>query len=357
MSETQDSVEKKLSTQLTRREVDTDTWNALQNTIFPGAHPASILMAIDYCRARKLDILKKPVHIVPMPYKDGRDWKSRDVVMPGINEVRTTAMRTGQYAGADKPEWGCVIEVLGVKVPESCTYTVYRFMHGQKVPFPATVYFEEACGTTKDWDNKDKSGNAPPKLNAMWTRRPRGQLEKCAEAAALRKAFPEEIGNEYVPEEMQMLADVNVESAGRTIEPGTNRTSAAADALKNKLGITDKSGDKNPLSDLAGAQIQGDNTVTSTANARGEVEAGNKTREAEWQDPKAGGPLNNRRNEGRYNVESAVAALRASTSIEALDQTFQMIQDDYDFSARELPVDIEANYGDIKESFEQGQRT
>ena len=36
----------------------------------------------------------------------------------------------------------------------------------------------------------------------MWLKRPRGQIEKCAEAAALRSAYPEEIGNEYVPEEM-----------------------------------------------------------------------------------------------------------------------------------------------------------
>jgi len=37
----------------------------------------------------------------------------------------------------------------------------------------------------------------------MWAKRPRGQLEKCAEAAALRRAFPEEIGNEYAAEEVE----------------------------------------------------------------------------------------------------------------------------------------------------------
>lgn len=330
--------DKKLSTQLARRDVDIDMWNTLQNTIFPSAHPSSILMAIDYCRARKLDILKKPVHIVPMPYKDGNDWKSRDVVMPGINEVRTTAMRTGQYAGVDKPEWGPQIEVFGEKVPEFCTYTVYRFIHGHKVPFPATVYFEEACGTTNDYKTKVK------KLNAMWTRRPRGQLEKCAEAAALRKAFPEEIGNEYVPEEIATMAETADVSA-RTVEPGTNRTSAAADALRERLGIPDKSGDRNPLSDLPTAQQQGDNTMTSIPEG---TPAGNDT-------PAASGQiLENRRDGGRFDVESGVKALRASTSIDGLNATWQMIQDDYEFSGRELPIDIEANYHDLKESFEQG---
>ena len=41
----------------------------------------------------------------------------------------------------------------------------------------------------------------------MWIRRPRGQLLKCAKAASLRAAFPEESG--YTAEEM----------AGKTIEP------------------------------------------------------------------------------------------------------------------------------------------
>jgi hypothetical protein len=46
--------------------------------------------------------------------------------------------------------------------------------------------------------------------NEMWQSRPEGQIEKCAEAAALRKAFPEELGNELTAEEM----------AGRAIDAG-----------------------------------------------------------------------------------------------------------------------------------------
>ena len=37
----------------------------------------------------------------------------------------------------------------------------------------------------------------------MWASRPVGQLEKCAEAGALRRAFPEEIGNDLTAEEME----------------------------------------------------------------------------------------------------------------------------------------------------------
>ena len=37
----------------------------------------------------------------------------------------------------------------------------------------------------------------------MWKKRPRGQLSKCCEAQALRKAFPEMIGNAPTADEME----------------------------------------------------------------------------------------------------------------------------------------------------------
>ena len=37
----------------------------------------------------------------------------------------------------------------------------------------------------------------------MWKKRPFGQLEKCAEALALRKAFPEAVGAQPTAEEME----------------------------------------------------------------------------------------------------------------------------------------------------------
>src|SRR6185369_500402 len=58
----------------------------------------------------------------------------------------------------------------------------------------------------------------------MWQERPEGQLEKCAEAAALRRAFPEEIGNELTAEEMtgKSVHELSMEvshTASETIAP------------------------------------------------------------------------------------------------------------------------------------------
>ena len=182
-----------IQTALTERSIDTAVWTTLQNSVFPGAKDESILLAVDYCKARKLDILKKPCHIVPMSVTDAKtgnkNW--RDVIMPGIYEQRITAFRTGQMAGQDEPVFGDTVTFRGIEAPEWCRVTVYRFINNERCAFSHTEYFSEACATTKEG-----------KPNSMWSKRPRGQLAKCAEAGALRKAFPDELGGVITADEV-----------------------------------------------------------------------------------------------------------------------------------------------------------
>jgi phage recombination protein Bet len=170
------------------RAVDAPLWNALKE-MYDAPSDTSLGLVIDYCKARKLDPMKKPVHIVPV-------WSNRrkcmvETVWPSILEIRTTAMRTGKYAGADETKFGPTQKQdLGdakeFTYPEWAQKTVYRMMDGNKCAFPGPrVYFLESYATSK-------RGEYTP--NAMWQKRPWGQLEKCAEAAALRGAFPEETG-------------------------------------------------------------------------------------------------------------------------------------------------------------------
>lgn len=59
-------------------------------------------------------------------------------------------------------------------------------------PFPAVATMAEYAAT-------DSEGN----LTSMWRRMPANQLEKCAEAKALRRAFPNDLGGIYTAEEME----------------------------------------------------------------------------------------------------------------------------------------------------------
>jgi phage recombination protein Bet len=170
----------------------------LQTSLYPGASIPSIRMVIGYCKAAGLDIMQKPVHIVPM--YDRVSGGMRDVVMPGIGLYRTQASRSGECAGVSEPEFGDdVTESIGgveVTYPKWCKVTVKRRLPtGEIVEFTAREFWKENYAVR---GGKEKSV-AP---NAMWSKRPYGQVAKCAEAQALRKAFPE-FGSQPVAEEME----------------------------------------------------------------------------------------------------------------------------------------------------------
>lgn len=198
--------------------IDRASWRALVEAVFPNASNVnSVIMALSYCRARRLDPFKRVVHIVPIWNKDlGR---MIDTVWPGIGELRTTAFRTNEYAGRDRTVFGPDITrkigSVDMTFPEWAQVSVYRVIKGQRVEFAGPqVYWLETYATIK------RSDDTP---NDMWQNRPRGQIDKCAEAAALRAAFPEEIGGEYIPEELQHrnqspAIDGKIAAAGKTLD-------------------------------------------------------------------------------------------------------------------------------------------
>ncbi|RWH31575.1 phage recombination protein Bet [Mesorhizobium sp.] len=211
----------------------TAKWRVLVDQIFPSAKSAeAVMMALSYCQARNLDIFKKVVHIVPM-------WSSLlkkevETVWPGIAEIRTTAARTGEYAGIDAIEFGPMIEAefgtgndrKTVRFPEWASVVVYRWVKGEKAAFHTILFWEETYASIGNTDVPNK----------MWCKRPRGQFDKCVEAAALRKAFPEELGSTYAAEEME----------GRTIdyEPAKPRPETARITPKPPSPPTPPSPDK-----------------------------------------------------------------------------------------------------------------
>lgn len=179
-------------------EIDISVWRTLTDVIFPNATSGdSILMAIAYCKSRKLDILKRSVHIVPI--WDKVAGAMRDTIWPGIGELRITAFRTGEYAGRCDTVWGPEVTqkvgVLEVTFPLWAQVSVYRRLGDRVVEFagPQVRWLETYATRSR----QDKTPND------MWAGRPYGQIDKCAEAAALRAAFPEEVGSDYTADEVQ----------------------------------------------------------------------------------------------------------------------------------------------------------
>lgn len=220
--------------------VDKASWKALVEAIFPNATSTeSVILALSYCRARKLDPFKRCVHIVPIYNSEMRRYV--DTVWPGIGELRITAFRTGEYAGRGDTQYGPDVTMawasgdgsVEVTFPEWAQVTVKRLVKGHIVDFSGPrVYWLETYATRKHNDD------AP---NTMWRDRPRGQIEKCAEAAALRAAFPEEIGSDYIPEEVEHRR------SGLTIDavpdkPRTVEELMEASENAKPLGVKDHTG-------------------------------------------------------------------------------------------------------------------
>jgi phage recombination protein Bet len=175
---------------------DADLLQVLQAAIYPGCTAEALGLVLSYCKAAGLDPMHKPLQIIQVV--DAQTGVQRCAVVPGIGLYRTIAARCG-CAGVDEPEFGPDIthafEDQEITYPSWCRVTVHRRLAtGEIVHFTAKEFWRE---------NVVFERSAPgPTPNPMWRRRPYGQLAKCAEAQALRKAFPE-VGSQPVAEELE----------------------------------------------------------------------------------------------------------------------------------------------------------
>lgn len=104
-----------------------------------------------------------------------------------IEGMRAEAHRTGQYAGSDAKNFTLNEDGL----PISAIATVYRLVGGKRQAFTGEAEAAELMTAPGDGDVLSFRKQAPK----TW-------LGKCAQAAALRDAFPDELGGIYTPEEM-----------------------------------------------------------------------------------------------------------------------------------------------------------
>lgn len=195
----------------------------LRSSLYPGAREESVKLVLGYCRAAGLDPIQKPVHIVPMRVKVGKDYQWRDTVMPGIGLYRTQAARTGSFAGISEPEFGPTKTLAwsdeetgksgSIEYPEWCRITVRRLVQGVIAEFTATEFWIENYAT---------AGRGTNRPNEMWSRRSRGQLAKCCEAQALRRAFPE-VGAQPTAEEFEGREFVDADDLPGATEAGSAR--------------------------------------------------------------------------------------------------------------------------------------
>jgi phage recombination protein Bet len=104
-----------------------------------------------------------------------------------IGGLEAIAARSGDWAGVDMP----VIETDDSGQLVAVSITVYRIVHGIRCPFSTRVLFNEFAKKRNDGQ-----------LRNTWATMGTHMLEKVALANAIRMAFPEEVSELYVEEEV-----------------------------------------------------------------------------------------------------------------------------------------------------------
>jgi phage recombination protein Bet len=123
-------------------------------------------------------------------------------IQTSIDGFRLTAERSGKYIGQDGPFWcgpdGKWSDIwVGQERPIAAKVIVRKVIGGQVAETPAVAHFGEYVPM---YDGKP---------TGQWATMPALMIAKCAEALALRKAFPQELSGLYTSEEMEQ-ADLAV---------------------------------------------------------------------------------------------------------------------------------------------------
>lgn len=172
---------------------DDDKVGLIKRTVAKGATDDELELFLHQCKRTGLDPLARQIYFQKYNTKNG----PQIAIITGIDGYRLVAARTGIYAGNDEPVFEGKKQYQGVGVPVKATVTVWKIVGGVRCPFSASVYWDEYCPL-------------PPK-DYQWKKMPHVMLAKCAEAAALRKAFPADLGTVYTNEEMQQADFVTMQ--------------------------------------------------------------------------------------------------------------------------------------------------
>lgn len=157
----------------------------LRNSKFKGFSDREIAYCAKTINLLQLSPFLNQVHFTRRTDKKG---VSQIVVQIGIDGFRLTAQRAGGYAGSDEPVFEYDEKDVKKQNPVKATVTVYKIVSGVRCPFTAAAR----------WDEYYPHGQ----FTGMWDKMPHNQLAKCAEALALRKAFPAELSSLYTEDEM-----------------------------------------------------------------------------------------------------------------------------------------------------------
>lgn len=185
----------------------------------PGANVTDDEFAVflEQCKRTGMDPLIKECYLVPRRAKVGDNWVERYEFQAAAGGMLARAERYADYrgyrSGVVHKHDRCTIDQAAGTVQHT-----WEPGHRGEVIGAWAIVYREGRNASVVWVDFDayvqRTNKGEP--TKFWATIPDTMIEKCALAAALRKAFPSSFGTIYIPEEM--LSGVEDDGGGRRVE-------------------------------------------------------------------------------------------------------------------------------------------
>jgi phage recombination protein Bet len=225
----------------------------IRRTVAADCNDAEFELFIHSARHLGLDPLRRQIYA--LVYNKNDAAKRKMSIITAIDGFRVIAERTGDYRPDEEEptitydaERKSETNPLGI---EKATVRVWKFSHGDWHKVTASAYWDEFAPLKDEWAFDDESGRRKPTgkktLEGNWPKMGRVMISKCAEAQALRKAWPDAFSGVYVAEEMDRARALDM-SATEAAEEGARIERMERIGIgKSVLMVFDEGGNLEPV--------------------------------------------------------------------------------------------------------------
>ncbi len=190
----------------------------IRRTIANDCNDAEFDLFMAAARSAGLDPFRK--QISPLVFNKSKPDKRRMSIITTIDGLRSIAARSGRYRpDEDEPDFSYEPEEKGPTNPLGLVRAKVRIHtqddRGVWHPVIGVAYWTEFAPITEQWGEGEDGRRRPTGKMALdtggnWGRMPRVMLAKCAEAQALRKAFPDDLSGLYEASEFDQAKIIDV---------------------------------------------------------------------------------------------------------------------------------------------------
>jgi phage recombination protein Bet len=228
----------------------------IKTAIARDATDAELALFIQTCKRLRLDPFARQIFLVKRPDKRAPSGYAATTQV-SIDGFRLVAERTREYRGQTAPEWcgpdGVWRDVwLSSTPPVAARIGVHRENFVE--PLRRTALF-------RSYAQYSGRGNERY-LNNMWRQYPELMLSKCAEALALRAAFPNDLSGIYTTDELPVD-----EEAVPALEAATRPVAAPAEPARPRPRLAASNGAPRTMEDFLAMGAPAREPVTTLPKA------------------------------------------------------------------------------------------